>query len=105
VAQRVDSVSVAVDGAAPTATGVQTWPFNAPTWAPIRSVGAETTSDDRPGRKAQMKAKTIARARWATTLLCLLPMLAVAQAVAPAASDESVLFGEIPTVYGVSRYE
>jgi len=52
-----------------------------------------------------MKTKTIARARWATTLLCLLPMFAAAEADTPTAGDENLLFGEIPTVYGASRYE
>ncbi len=52
-----------------------------------------------------MKAKPIACVRWAVSLSCLLPVLAVAQADKLVAGDESVFFGEIPTVYGASKYE
>ena len=52
-----------------------------------------------------MKTKKIDRARWAAALLCLLPTLAAAEADALVAGDESILFRDIPTVYGASKYE
>jgi outer membrane receptor for ferrienterochelin and colicins len=49
--------------------------------------------------------KMLKRASWWALLWCLMPAPAGAEEVAFATGDESILFREIPTVYGASKYE
>lgn len=52
-----------------------------------------------------MNVTRLKRGRWLALLGCLMPALAGAEVLTLAAGDESILFRDIPVVYGASKYE